>query len=64
MSEIRSSFIRIAPVYDQLNDWLMLEQHRIWKELSVKWSAARNGDVCLDLCCESADLAFPLARRI
>ena len=64
MSEIRSIFNRIAPVYDQLNDWLSLGQHRIWKEMSVKWSAAKTGDVCLDLCCGSGDLAFRLARRI
>ncbi|MEM6755046.1 MAG: class I SAM-dependent methyltransferase, partial [Cyanobacteria bacterium P01_C01_bin.38] len=46
MSEIRSIFNRIAPVYDQLNDWLSFSQHRIWKEMTVKWSAAKTGDNC------------------
>ncbi|AFY57784.1 ubiquinone/menaquinone biosynthesis methyltransferase [Rivularia sp. PCC 7116] len=64
MSEIRSIFNRIAPVYDQLNDWLSLGQHRIWKEMTVKWSAANTGDKVLDLCCGSGDLAFRLARRV
>lgn len=64
MSEIRSIFNRIAPVYDQLNDWLSLGQHRIWKEMTVKWSAANPGDTCLDLCCGSGDLAFRMARRV
>ncbi|MEO1374024.1 MAG: bifunctional demethylmenaquinone methyltransferase/2-methoxy-6-polyprenyl-1,4-benzoquinol methylase UbiE [Cyanobacteria bacterium J06635_10] len=64
MSEIRSIFDRIAPVYDQLNDRLSLGQHRIWKEMTVKWSAAKTGDTCLDLCCGSGDLAFRMARRI
>ncbi|MEL6460762.1 MAG: bifunctional demethylmenaquinone methyltransferase/2-methoxy-6-polyprenyl-1,4-benzoquinol methylase UbiE [Cyanobacteria bacterium J06621_15] len=64
MSEIRSIFNRIAPVYDQLNDWLSLGQHRIWKEMTVKWSGAKTGDKVLDLCCGSGDLAFRLARRI
>lgn len=64
MSEIRSIFNRIAPVYDQLNDWLSLGQHRIWKEMTVKWSAANTRDICLDLCCGSGDLAFRMARRV
>lgn len=64
MSEIRSIFDRIAPVYDQLNDRLSFGQHRIWKEMTVKWSAAKTGDTCLDLCCGSGDLAFRMARRV
>jgi demethylmenaquinone methyltransferase/2-methoxy-6-polyprenyl-1,4-benzoquinol methylase len=63
-NEIRAIFDRIAPVYDQFNDWLSLGQHRIWKEMAIKWSAAKPGDTCLDLCCGSGDLAFSLARRV
>ncbi|NWF62074.1 MAG: bifunctional demethylmenaquinone methyltransferase/2-methoxy-6-polyprenyl-1,4-benzoquinol methylase UbiE [Fischerella sp.] len=63
-NDIRNIFDRIAPVYDQLNDWLSLGQHRIWKEMTVKWSEAKAGDTCLDLCCGSGDLAFRLARRV
>jgi demethylmenaquinone methyltransferase/2-methoxy-6-polyprenyl-1,4-benzoquinol methylase len=62
--KIRDIFDRIAPVYDQLNDWLSLGQHWIWKEMTVKWSAAKPGDTCLDLCCGSGDLTFQLARRV
>lgn len=62
--EIRAIFNRIAPVYDQLNDWLSLGQHRIWKEMAIKWSGARRGDTALDLCCGSGDIAFGLARRV
>lgn len=63
-AEIRSIFNRIAPVYDQLNDLLSLGLHRIWKEMTVKWSAANTGDTCLDLCCGSGDLALTMARRV
>jgi ubiquinone/menaquinone biosynthesis methyltransferase len=63
-NEIRDIFDRIAPVYDQLNDWLSLGQHRIWKEMAIKWSAAKSGDTCIDLCCGSGDLALRLARRV
>lgn len=63
-SEIRDLFDRIAPVYDQLNNGLSLGQHRVWKRMAVKWSAANLGDTCLDLCCGSGDLAQLLARQV
>lgn len=59
---VRDIFDRIAPVYDRLNDWLSLGQHRVWKQMAVKWSEARSGYTCLDLCCGSGDLALQLAR--
>jgi demethylphylloquinol methyltransferase len=62
--QIQALFNRIAPVYDQLNDWLSLGQHRVWKQMAVKWSAAQPGDTCLDVCCGSGDLARLLARRV
>ena len=61
--QIQALFDRIAPVYDQINDWLSLGQHRIWKQMAVKWSGAAPGDVCLDLCCGSGDLAILLAGQ-
>jgi demethylmenaquinone methyltransferase/2-methoxy-6-polyprenyl-1,4-benzoquinol methylase len=62
--EIRAIFDRIAPVYDQLNDWLSLGQHHIWKAMAIKWSNPKLGDTCLDLCCGSGDIALGLARRV
>jgi demethylmenaquinone methyltransferase/2-methoxy-6-polyprenyl-1,4-benzoquinol methylase len=62
--EIRDLFNRIAPVYDQLNNWLSLGQHHIWKLMAVKWSNPKLGDICLDLCCGSGDLAQLLARQV
>lgn len=63
-TQIRAIFDRIAPVYDQLNDWLSLGQHRIWKQMAVKWCNARTGNTCLDLCCGSGDLALRLGRQV
>ncbi len=63
-TQIREIFNRIAPVYDQMNDWTSLGQHRIWKQMAVKWSHASLGDTCLDLCCGSGDLALLLRRRV
>ncbi|MBD2465439.1 bifunctional demethylmenaquinone methyltransferase/2-methoxy-6-polyprenyl-1,4-benzoquinol methylase UbiE [Oscillatoria sp. FACHB-1407] len=62
--QIQALFNRIAPVYDQFNDWLSLGQHRVWKQMAVKWSGAYSGATCLDVCCGSGDLARLLARRV
>lgn len=61
--QVQSIFNQIAPVYDQLNQWLSLGQHRAWKQMTVDWSAAQLGDHCLDLCCGSGDVAQLLAHR-
>ncbi|MCT7982867.1 bifunctional demethylmenaquinone methyltransferase/2-methoxy-6-polyprenyl-1,4-benzoquinol methylase UbiE [Laspinema sp. A4] len=61
---IQALFNRIAPVYDRLNDWLSVGQHRIWKLMAVKWSQAQDGDTCLDLCCGSGDLAQLLGEQV
>ncbi|NEP41185.1 MAG: bifunctional demethylmenaquinone methyltransferase/2-methoxy-6-polyprenyl-1,4-benzoquinol methylase UbiE [Okeania sp. SIO2H7] len=63
-ADIQGIFNRIAPVYDRLNDRLSFGLHRIWKQMAVKWSGAGPGDVCLDLCCGSGDLALLLAREV
>jgi ubiquinone/menaquinone biosynthesis methyltransferase len=63
-TDIQTIFDRIAPVYDQLNNWLSFGQHRIWKQMTVKWSEPQSGDVGLDICCGSGDLAQLLARKV
>ncbi len=63
-SDIKTLFDRIAPVYDQLNQNLSLGQHRIWKLMAVKWAVPKPGDVALDLCCGSGDLALLLGKKV
>jgi demethylmenaquinone methyltransferase/2-methoxy-6-polyprenyl-1,4-benzoquinol methylase len=63
-SEIKAIFNKIAPVYDQMNNWLSLGIHRIWKLMAVKWSEPAPNDIGLDLCCGSGDLTFLLANQI
>jgi ubiquinone/menaquinone biosynthesis methyltransferase len=62
-TEVQALFNRIAPVYDQLNDWLSFGQHKVWKLMAVQWSGATLGDCCLDVCCGSGDLARLLAKQ-
>jgi demethylmenaquinone methyltransferase/2-methoxy-6-polyprenyl-1,4-benzoquinol methylase len=61
---IQALFNRIAPVYDDLNDWLSLGLHRVWKQMAVKWSRVAPGQVALDVCCGSGDIALLLARQV
>lgn len=61
---VQGIFNRIAPVYDDLNDWLSFGLHRVWKQMTVKWSGAKPGDRALDLCCGSGDLALRLAAAV
>ncbi|CAN1208691.1 bifunctional demethylmenaquinone methyltransferase/2-methoxy-6-polyprenyl-1,4-benzoquinol methylase UbiE [Tumidithrix helvetica PCC 7403] len=63
-TEVRQIFNRIAPIYDRLNDWLSLGQHRIWKKMAVSWGNPQLGQTWLDLCCGSGDVAALLARRV
>jgi demethylphylloquinol methyltransferase len=63
-NEIRNIFNKIAPVYDELNNRLSFGQHRVWKEMAVKWSQAKPGNTCIDLCCGSGDLSLQMARRV
>ena len=60
--EVQALFNGIAPVYDVINDAFSLGQHRVWKRATVKWSGAKKGAMCLDLCCGSGDLALLLAE--
>jgi len=62
--EIQDLFNRIAPIYDQMNDWLSIGIHRSWKLMAVKWCEPQNGDLALDLCCGTGDLTFLLAQQI
>ncbi|OKH11763.1 bifunctional demethylmenaquinone methyltransferase/2-methoxy-6-polyprenyl-1,4-benzoquinol methylase UbiE [[Limnothrix rosea] IAM M-220] len=63
-TEIQQIFNRIAPKYDDLNQWISLGQHQIWKKMAVKWSGVQAGDTALDICCGSGDLTLILAQTV
>ncbi len=48
----------------QLNNALSLGQHHVWKRMAVKWSGVGKGQIALDVCCGSGDLAFLLANAV
>jgi demethylphylloquinol methyltransferase len=62
--QVQALFDQIAPVYDQLNAWLSLGQHRVWKQMAVQWAEPKPGGVNVDLCCGSGDLTLLMARFV
>ncbi|AFZ48495.1 demethylmenaquinone methyltransferase [Cyanobacterium stanieri PCC 7202] len=62
--EIQNIFNNIAPIYDQMNNWLSFGVHHVWKKMAVKWSNAQPHHQGLDLCCGTGDLTFLLAKQI
>jgi len=62
--EVQQLFNQVAPMYDNLNDWLSFGQHRVWKKMAIAWTNPKPGDIFLDLCCGSGDVAIMLARKI
>ena len=61
---VRQLFEQIAPRYDRLNDLLSLGLHRIWKRQALLWLRPAPGQILLDLCCGTGDLALLLAARV
>ncbi len=62
--DINSIFNRIAPIYDRLNDSLSWGSHRIWKKMALRFAEPLPGEVWLDLCCGSGDMAGLLAQKV
>lgn len=62
--QVQALFDQIAPMYDQLNAWLSLGQHRVWKQMTVRWANPKRDGVNVDLCCGSGDLTLLMARTL
>jgi demethylmenaquinone methyltransferase/2-methoxy-6-polyprenyl-1,4-benzoquinol methylase len=57
-------FDRIAGVYDLMNTAMTAGLHHRWRERAADRAALAPGDLALDACCGTGDLAFELARRV
>jgi demethylphylloquinol methyltransferase len=62
--QVQALFDEIAPVYDRLNAWLSLGQHRVWKQMAIKWANLQPNGINVDLCCGSGDLTLMSARTL
>jgi demethylmenaquinone methyltransferase / 2-methoxy-6-polyprenyl-1,4-benzoquinol methylase len=54
---VRAMFDRIAPVYDAMNRTMTAGLDRRWRHITAQ-SVVRPGDVVLDACCGTGDLAI------
>lgn len=61
-AQVDRLFSQIARRYDLLNDLQSLGLHRFWKKRLVARARLTPGQVSLDLCCGTGDLAFASAR--
>lgn len=62
-AKVEDLFAAVAPRYDVINDLQSLGMHRVWKRRLVAAATPRPGEVALDLCCGTGDVAFALAAR-
>jgi len=60
--KVRDLFSRIARRYDLINDLQSFGLHRRWKQMLVNLAQVKSGDLALDLCCGTGDIAFALAK--
>jgi demethylmenaquinone methyltransferase / 2-methoxy-6-polyprenyl-1,4-benzoquinol methylase len=58
---VRAMFDRIAPVYDAMNRTMTAGLDRRWRRITAE-SVVHNGDLVLDACCGTGDLALADAR--
>ena len=63
-TQVRGMFDRIAGVYDLMNSAMTAGLHHRWRERAADRAELGPGDVALDACCGTGDLAFELARRV
>jgi demethylmenaquinone methyltransferase/2-methoxy-6-polyprenyl-1,4-benzoquinol methylase len=61
---VRDHFDSIARKYDWMNTLLSFGLHHLWKRKTVKTLRAGEGDVILDMCGGTADLALLAARSV
>jgi demethylmenaquinone methyltransferase / 2-methoxy-6-polyprenyl-1,4-benzoquinol methylase len=54
---VRAMFDRIAPVYDAMNRTMTAGLDRRWRRITAQ-SVVRSGDLVLDACCGTGDLAI------
>jgi demethylmenaquinone methyltransferase/2-methoxy-6-polyprenyl-1,4-benzoquinol methylase len=59
---VRGMFDRIAPVYDVMNRVMTAGLDQRWRKLAVK-QVVWPGDLVLDACCGTGDLAIEAERR-
>lgn len=61
---VRKHFDQVAPKYDFMNTLLSLGAHLLWKRWTVEALGLRTGELVLDLCGGTGDMALLAAARL
>lgn len=62
-ASVNALFAAIATRYDRINDIQSLGLHRRWKRRMVELANVKPGNLALDVCCGTGDIARALAER-
>jgi demethylmenaquinone methyltransferase/2-methoxy-6-polyprenyl-1,4-benzoquinol methylase len=62
-AKVNDLFAAIARRYDLINDLQSFGLHRLWKRRVIRLAQIKPGDLALDLCCGTGDLALALAQN-
>ena len=60
---VSGQFDKVARRYDFMNTLLSLGIHYIWKKIAVNMLGAKPGDIVLDLCGGTGDLAVSVLKK-
>lgn len=61
-AKVQDLFATIANRYDLINDLQSAGLHRAWKRQLVRLAQPKAGELALDICCGTGDLAFSVSR--
>lgn len=61
---VRQVFDEVASSYDLMNDLMSFGLHRLWKLLTIEYSAVKPGQTVLDLAGGTGDLSKKLAKKV
>jgi demethylmenaquinone methyltransferase / 2-methoxy-6-polyprenyl-1,4-benzoquinol methylase len=61
-AKVHDLFSAIARRYDLINDLQSLGMHRQWKNRLIQLSRLQPGELALDVCCGTGDIAVRLSR--
>lgn len=62
-NKIQNLFNSISADYDKLNNVISLNQHKLWRNKTMKHMHLKNEDIILDLCCGTGDWSIQMAEE-
>lgn len=61
---VHNVFEKISKNYDQMNSVISFQQHKKWRQDTMKHMNVQQGEVALDVCCGTGDWTVALAEAV